>query len=136
VVPRRDQEIRGIHEVIIADASSDDSATLEAQRGGAVVKCERPNQGRHQNAGLGWPVVTYSSSSMSMWRSGRNTLMRCGDADGIVSGASIASSTLAWLRQCGADRSLYNRNLSALQRSGAVRPARRFQSMGGFKDIP
>ena len=44
--------IQGIHEVIVADASSDDSAAALAQSGGAkVVRCDKPNRGRQQNAG-------------------------------------------------------------------------------------
>jgi rSAM/selenodomain-associated transferase 2 len=136
-------KIQGIHEVIIADASSDDSAAAMAQAAGArVVKCERPNRGRQQNAGAALAsgdVLVFQHVDVEIAQEHVDALRAAADADGIVGGAFYrkfdrSHSMRQWLVPIVR---FYNRNIGALYGDQTLFVRRqRFQAMGGFKDIP
>jgi rSAM/selenodomain-associated transferase 2 len=136
-------QIKGIHEVIVADASSDDASSAMAQANGArVVRCDQPNRGRQQNAGAAQAtgdLLVFQHVDVEIAQEHIDALHSAADRDGIVGGAFYRKFDKShrlrqWLVPVVR---VYNRTIGALYGDQTLFVRRlQFKQMGGFKDIP
>ncbi|HEY7086604.1 MAG TPA: TIGR04283 family arsenosugar biosynthesis glycosyltransferase [Tepidisphaeraceae bacterium] len=136
-------ELRGVDEVIVADASNQDDSLAVAQAAGArIIRCEQPNRGRQLNAGSSLAkgdLLVFQHVDVEIKQSHIDALRDAAARDGIVGGAfhrvfDPSHRLRHWMRPFVR---FYNRHIGALYGDQTIFVRReQFQRMGGFRDIP
>src|SRR4051794_5285533 len=135
--------LRGIDEIIVADASDSDSAVRIARQAGArTVRCDMPNRGRQLNAGAALAsgdMLFFQHVDAELTQAHVDSLCAAAARNGIVGGAfhrkfDPRHRLRQWLVPIVRR---YNCRFGALYGDQTIFTRRsQFLAMGGFADIP